>query len=67
MLRRKQGAERESIRKEVGSLWIIRSKKTSLNKWHLNKDLKNEKEPNRGKGSGENGILNKGKEKIANA
>ena len=36
MLRRKQGAERESIRKEVGSLRITRSKKPSFNKWHLN-------------------------------
>ena len=36
MLRRKQGAERQSIRKEVGSLRITRSKKPSFNKWHLN-------------------------------
>ena len=37
MLRRKRGRERESIRKEVGSLWITRSKKPSFNMWHLNK------------------------------
>lgn len=35
-----------------------------LNRWYLNRDFKDEKEPDRGKGSKRNWVLDKGKGKI---